>query len=133
MFTFVAVKIVMEQMSGDRHRSPLYNVLRDYILNEEPIVHGTKWIAKLMRHPDNDMRMLSMRILETRAAYLDQGFDFEELKEATEIAIKGDNQELMRTWMVECMNMGNEEGDCDANWEQVEENLEGGMDNSDDE
>jgi hypothetical protein len=60
----------MEQMCGVRHRSPMYNRLRDYINDEEPIREGRDWLAKLMRHPDNEMRLIALRILETRELYL---------------------------------------------------------------
>ena len=41
-----------------------------------------------MRHREHDMRLLALRILETREAYFDTAFDFEEVKEATLLAIK---------------------------------------------
>lgn len=49
---------------------------------------GTEWLGKLMRHREHDMRLLALRILETREAYFDTAFDFEEVKEATLLAIK---------------------------------------------
>lgn len=62
--------VVMEQMSGDRHRSPVYNRLRDYINDEAPIRNGREWLEGLLRHPDNEMRMVGLRIMETQEIYV---------------------------------------------------------------
>lgn len=65
----------MEQMSGSRHRSPVYNRLRDYINDEEPIKDGAEWLAKLLRHPENDLRLVALRILEVRELYMVSSFE----------------------------------------------------------
>jgi len=103
LFTYVSVRIIMEQMSGARHRSPMYNRLRDYINDEAPIREGTEWLGTLMRHPDNELRLLALRIMEVRELYLDTTFDWKDLKEAAEIKLKQDNQVLKRQWMTDMM------------------------------
>jgi len=112
LITYVAVRIVMEQLTGARHRSPLYNRLRDYINDEEPLKEGTEWLGKLMRHPDNDMRLLALRILETRELYLDTVFDWHDLREATEIKLKQDNAVLKKQWISDCMAVTGDAETC---------------------
>mmetsp|Transcript_32646 Transcript_32646/g.92584 ORF Transcript_32646/g.92584 Transcript_32646/m.92584 type:complete len:214 (+) Transcript_32646:467-1108(+) len=112
LFTYVAVRVVMEQMSGSRHRSPMYNRLRDYINDEEPIRDGSQWLGRLMRHTDNEMRLLALRIMETREIYMDNNFDWDDLREVTEINLKKDNADLKKQWIVECMSATGEVEEC---------------------
>uniref|UniRef100_A0A7S1SPP8 Uncharacterized protein n=1 Tax=Tetraselmis chuii TaxID=63592 RepID=A0A7S1SPP8_9CHLO len=116
LMTYVAVRIVMEQMSGDRHRSPMYNRLRDYINDEAPIREGREWLEGLLRHPENEMRMVALRIIETREIYVDKVFDWDDLKEGTLIKVKQDNNAVKREWMMECMSSGGDGDSCAPQW-----------------
>eukprot|EP00873_Tetraselmis_striata_P011459 jgi/Tetstr1/431723/TSEL_021247.t1 len=116
LMTYVSVRIVMEQMSGDRHRSPVYNRLRDYINDEAPIRNGREWLEGLLRHPDNEMRMVGLRIMETQEIYVDKVFDWKDVQEATLIKVKQDNIVIKREWMMECMATGDDADSCAPRW-----------------
>lgn len=49
-------------------------------LNENPLRNGNEWLAKLMREPDNDLRITAVRIIETRRVFAETEFNWEILE-----------------------------------------------------
>lgn len=84
LFTMVAVRVVMAQEQGYDNEggamTDTYRGLQDY-LAANPLKDGNKWLEDLMRHPDNNMRLTALRLLEVRKAYASGQFDFKDMHE----------------------------------------------------
>jgi biotin-(acetyl-CoA carboxylase) ligase len=66
-------------MTGTRHRQPIYYEVVKF-LQENPLGgtnDGHKWLSLLMKHEQHAMRMVAVRIVEVRTAYLREDFDWE--------------------------------------------------------
>ena len=46
-------------------------------LSANPLRDGNEWLAKLMREPDNDLRVTALRIIETRRVFAESEFNWE--------------------------------------------------------
>ena len=53
LLTMAAVRVVLDQMWGTRHRSPMAPKLIDY-LQTNPLRDGHAWLAELMSHDANE-------------------------------------------------------------------------------
>ena len=76
LFTMAATRVILDQFTGTRHRSPVYHKMVDF-LAREPLRDGNEWLAKLMREPDNDLRTTALRIIETRRVFAETEFNWE--------------------------------------------------------
>jgi len=94
-FTMVAVRIVLDQMCGSRHRQPIYVDLVDF-LQKNPIKDGNEWLSALMEHEQPRMRMLALRVIEVRKIYAEEEFDWKLAQEKTMIAIQDDSLSYQR-------------------------------------
>ena len=98
LFTMAATRVILDQMSGTRHRSPMFNKIVDY-LQEHPLRNGNEWLAQLMAHEELDYRLVAVRIIETRKALADTEFDYEHMKEATLKGITEENLDMTREYL----------------------------------
>ena len=84
LLTMVAVRVVLAQEQGYDNEgggmTETYRGLQDY-LAANPLRDGNKWLEELMRHPDNNMRLTALRLLEVRKAYAGGQFDFSGMHE----------------------------------------------------
>lgn len=98
LFTMAATRVILDQMSGTRHRSPMFNKIVDY-LQEHPLRNGNEWLSQLMAHEELDYRLVAVRIIETRKALADTEFDYEHMQEAALKGITEENLELSREYL----------------------------------
>jgi hypothetical protein len=105
--TFVALRVVMEQMRGTRHQSPVHNKIVDY-LAEHPLKNGEAWLAGLMRHEETEMRLAALRVLETRAKYVESTFDWGTLREAVVGGVELENANLRRDYVMDSFQLESE-------------------------
>lgn len=113
--TFVALRVVMEQMRGTRHASPLYTKLVDY-LAENPLKNGEAWLAGLMRHEETEMRLAALRVLETRAKYVETTFDWGVMQSAVVEGIESENATLRKNYLMDSFQLDSDvdSGDFDS-------------------
>jgi len=104
LFTMAATRVILDQFTGSRHRSPVFNKLVDY-LQENPLRDGNQWLAGLMRHEETDMRLTAVRILETRKIFANQEFDWEAMEESARKGICEDNTEIERAILTESLSL----------------------------
>lgn len=99
MFTFVACKVVLSQLSG-RGRGDIgaYNTehyaLLMTMLEEKPMKDGDEWLSAMMRKD----KMLAMRIMDVRAAYCVEDFEWEMCRKIARQDMKDANVNLMRQY-----------------------------------
>eukprot|EP00227_Mantoniella_beaufortii_P007411 CAMPEP_0197592172 /NCGR_PEP_ID=MMETSP1326-20131121/14860_1 /TAXON_ID=1155430 /ORGANISM="Genus nov. species nov., Strain RCC2288" /LENGTH=205 /DNA_ID=CAMNT_0043157837 /DNA_START=49 /DNA_END=662 /DNA_ORIENTATION=+ len=98
LFTMAAVRVILDQFTGTRHRSPVYNKMVDF-LSVNPLRNGNEWLAKLMRDPDTDLRVTAMRIIETRRIYATSEFNWEIMERVAVEGIKEDTLEMSRAYL----------------------------------
>ena len=72
-------------------------------LNENPLRNGNEWLAKLMREPDNDLRITAMRIIETRRVFADTEFNWDVVESVTKEEIAGDTLEMTKSFLTESL------------------------------
>ena len=102
LFTMAATRVILDQFTGTRHRSPVYYKIVDF-LNENPLRNGNEWLAKLMREPDNDLRITAMRIIETRRVFADTEFNWDVVEAVTKEEIAGDTLEMTKSYLTESL------------------------------
>jgi hypothetical protein len=102
LFTMAATRVILDQFTGTRHRSPVYYKMVDF-LNENPLRNGNEWLAKLMREPDNDLRITAMRIIETRRVFADTEFNWDVVEAVTKEEIAGDTLEMTKSYLTESL------------------------------
>ena len=72
-------------------------------IEERPVDNGDAWLAAMMVHEDSEVRFAAIRVLETRAVYAKEGFDWEQLvREGTE-SVELANQRLRRDFFERTM------------------------------
>ena len=107
LMTMAACRVVLDQWCGSRHRSPMYNKLIDYMqkgaphTNNEPrpIRDGNQWLHELMRHPELDFRLASVRILETRKLLVDKEFNWEVMDANAREGVRAESIELNKLYL----------------------------------
>lgn len=99
MFTFVACKVVLSQLSG-RGRGDIGSYNADHysvlitLLEEKPMKDGDEWLSTLMRKD----RMLAMRIMDVRDAYCVEDFEWGMCQNIARQDMKNANVNLMRQY-----------------------------------
>ncbi|KAK9805283.1 hypothetical protein WJX72_010898 [[Myrmecia] bisecta] len=99
LFTFIAVKIVLAQLEGSGRGSLASYNATDYqdlttFLEEVPLRDGDAWLTLLLRRNE----MLALRIMEVRAAYSVEDFEWESCKKLAVNDIKNANVKMMRQY-----------------------------------
>ena len=94
----------MEQMRGTLHQSPVHNKIVDY-LEEHPLKNGEAWLAGLMRHEETEMRLAALRVLETRAKYVESTFNWEKLQEAVVGGVELENATLKKEYVMDSFQL----------------------------
>eukprot|EP00208_Stichococcus_sp_RCC1054_P006320 CAMPEP_0206142904 /NCGR_PEP_ID=MMETSP1473-20131121/18599_1 /ASSEMBLY_ACC=CAM_ASM_001109 /TAXON_ID=1461547 /ORGANISM="Stichococcus sp, Strain RCC1054" /LENGTH=128 /DNA_ID=CAMNT_0053538073 /DNA_START=326 /DNA_END=708 /DNA_ORIENTATION=+ len=83
-FTFVAVKVVLAQLESSGRGAlasmnpEAYKTLTE-MLEAHPMKDGDEWIQMLLKRNE----MMAVRILEVRAAYGEQDFEWDQLQKVT--------------------------------------------------
>ncbi|EFN59541.1 hypothetical protein CHLNCDRAFT_50106 [Chlorella variabilis] len=96
-FTFVAAKVVMSQLEGigrsdlGSYNADASNTLRRFLQNE-PMKDSADWLARLT----TENEMLGIRIMEVRAAYAKEDFEWDNLKRLAIDGLAADNTRLLR-------------------------------------
>ena len=112
LFTMVAVRVVLAQEQGYDNEGGLmtetYKGLQDY-LSENPLRDGNKWLEELMRHPDNNMRLTALRLLEVRKAYSAEQFDFSGMHELAVSELVKENEKLMGDYVKDSLSLPDRE------------------------
>ena len=75
-----------------------YQDLVNY-LSSTPIKDSKKWIEGLLQHKNPELRMVALRIMEVRKAYLLNDFDFEKLSFVARDQITKENNAIMTSTM----------------------------------
>ena len=108
LFTMVAVRVVLAQEQGYDNEgggmTETYRGLQDY-LAANPLRDGNKWLEELMRHPDNNMRLTALRLLEVRKAYAGGQFDFPGMHELAVAELVKENDKLMADYVKDSMRL----------------------------
>jgi hypothetical protein len=100
MFTFVACRVILSQLApsgrGDlgSYNSQAYDDLMSMLENEPLNKDPDAWIAKMLRKNE----MLAMRIMEVRAAYVAEDFEWDILQKLAIKETKDGNVKLMRQY-----------------------------------
>eukprot|EP00227_Mantoniella_beaufortii_P001822 CAMPEP_0197618862 /NCGR_PEP_ID=MMETSP1326-20131121/61750_1 /TAXON_ID=1155430 /ORGANISM="Genus nov. species nov., Strain RCC2288" /LENGTH=151 /DNA_ID=CAMNT_0043187763 /DNA_START=468 /DNA_END=923 /DNA_ORIENTATION=- len=98
LFTMVAVRVVMAQEeSYDNEGGTMtdtYRGLQDY-LAANPLRDGNTWLEEMMRHPDTNLRLTALRLLEVRKAYASAQFDFKGMHALAVKELGEENDRLM--------------------------------------
>jgi hypothetical protein len=91
LWTMCAVRVVLAQEEGyDNEGAPteLSRALGDF-LHEHPLRDGREWLTSLMSHESTLLRLAAVRIMEVRAAYGKEDFDFARVqREAIDFVVK---------------------------------------------
>ena len=113
LLTMAAVRVVLDQMWGTRHRSPMAPKLIDY-LQTHPLRDGRAWLAELMSHDELDYRLVAVRVIETRKVLAEtpEGFDYDWMREESLEGIAKDNLDLSRA-LLACSLAS---GDCEPDF-----------------
>jgi hypothetical protein len=105
LFTMAATRVILDQFTGTRHRSPVYYKMVDF-LAENPLRNGNEWLAKLMREPDNDLRITAMRIIETRRVFAESEFNWKVLEDVAREETSEDTLEMTKTFLQQSLRAG---------------------------
>lgn len=148
LFTMAATRVILDQFTGTRHRSPVYYKMvrrpnrheRTHIpracpsradlgrvepdpfpdlfalptslnppqvdfLNENPLRNGNEWLAKLMREPDNDLRITAMRIIETRRVFAESEFNWDVVTRVAKEEIDDDTLEMNKQMLMRSLGV----------------------------
>ena len=152
LFTMAATRVILDQFTGTRHRSPVYyKMVRavrgpdvapppptrparrsrptsnrertpslqpppDFFslatqvdfLSENPLRNGNEWLAKLMREPDNDLRITAMRIIETRRVFAESEFNWEVMNRVAKEEIDDDTLEMNKQMLMRSLGVSAE-------------------------
>jgi len=104
LFTFVSIRIVLEQMSGTRHRSPVYTKITKY-LEECPLTDSGAWIEGLLKSEEMDLKLAALRIIETREAYVETYFSFANMKNHAVNSVNEQTKKLKSDYLTMTLNL----------------------------
>jgi hypothetical protein len=121
LFTMAATRVILDQFTGTRHRSPVYNKMVDF-LAANPLRDGNEWLAKLMRDPDNDLRVTALRIIETRRVFAETEFNWEICQRVATEETEEDTLEITKAFLTSTLSAGPAE--------EVRANAQGGSSSS---
>ena len=152
LFTMAATRVILDQFTGTRHRSPVYYKMVRAVrgpdvapppptpraplapdleprknpvlpaapltffslatqvdfLSENPLRNGNEWLAKLMREPDNDLRITAMRIIETRRVFAESEFNWEVMNRVAKEEIDDDTLEMNKQMLMRSLGVSAE-------------------------
>lgn len=97
LFTFIAVKVVLAQLEGSgrgnlaAYDAAAYKDLTD-LIDKYPLKNGDEWLDRLIQVN----QPLAVRIMEVRAAYAEEDFEWENCQRVANKSIKDGNVKLMR-------------------------------------
>ena len=74
-------------------------------LNENPLRNGNEWLAKLMREPDNDLRITAMRIIETRRVFAESEFNWDVVTRVAKEEIDDDTLEMNKQMLMRSLGV----------------------------
>lgn len=118
LLTMSAVRVVLDQMSGTRHRSPMAPKLIDYLHAKPLRADASAWLAELMAHEELDYRLVAVRIIETRKVLAcdAEGFDYDWMKAEAIDGTREDNLTLRRAMLTGALEAGDRDssGDRDS-------------------
>ena len=118
LLTISAVRVVLDQMSGTRHRSPMAPKLIDYLHAKPLRADASAWLAELMAHEELDYRLVAVRIIETRKVLAcdAEGFDYDWMKAEAIDGTREDNLTLRRAMLTGALEAGDRDssGDRDS-------------------
>lgn len=103
LFTMAATRVILDQFTGTRHRSPVYHKMVDF-LAANPLRDGNEWLAKLMRDPDNDLRVTALRIIETRRVFAETEFNWEICQRVATEETEEDTLEITRAFLTSTLS-----------------------------
>jgi len=115
LLTMAAVRVVLDQMQGTRHRSPMAPKLIDHLRDKPLRRDASAWLAELMAHEDLDHRLCAVRIIETRKvlACEDEGFDYDWMRREAVDGTREDGLTLRRAMLTRAHDAG-DRGERDA-------------------
>lgn len=99
-FTFIAVKVILAQLEGSgrgnlaSYNAKAYNDLIELLESTPMTGGGDEWLAKLLEKNE----MLGMRVMEVRASYCQEDFEWEECKKIASREIQESNVRLLRQY-----------------------------------
>lgn len=96
-FTYVAVRIVTAQLQS--YNPEAYKELMEF-LDGHSLNDGDKFCADLMRESSRH-KTLALRIMEVRAAYCKNDFEWDNLKRLSQKMVNDYNTRLMRDYLEE--------------------------------
>jgi hypothetical protein len=98
LLTMAAVRVLLDQMTGTRHRSPMAPKLIDYLQTTPLRNNAETWLAGLMEHEELDYRLVAVRVIEIRKvlAETEEGFDYDWMAALARDGMTEDNMELSR-------------------------------------
>jgi len=98
LLTMAAVRVLLDQMTGTRHRSPMAPKLIDYLQTTPLRNNAETWLAGLMAHEELDYRLVAVRVIEIRKvlAETEEGFDYDWMAAMAREGVTEDNMELSR-------------------------------------
>jgi hypothetical protein len=105
LFTMAATRVILDQFTGTRHRSPVYHKMVDF-LAANPLRDGNEWLAKLMRDPDNDLRVTALRIIETRRVFAETEFNWEICQRVATEETEEDTLEITKAFLTSTLGAG---------------------------
>ena len=161
LFTMAATRVILDQFTGTRHRSPVYYKMVRAVrgpdvapppptpraplapdleptsnrertpslqiaarliffspvpapralatqvdfLSENPLRNGNEWLAKLMREPDNDLRITAMRIIETRRVFAESEFNWDVMNRVAKEEIEDDTLEMNKQMLMRSLGV----------------------------
>lgn len=97
LFTFIAARVVLAQLQGSgrgelaAYDQQAYRDLSQH-LQQVPLKDGDEWVAQLMRQNS----ALALRVMEVRAAYASEDFEWDNLQKLAVRDTKAANTRLMR-------------------------------------
>eukprot|EP00878_Enallax_costatus_P023118 GHUV01024579.1.p1 GENE.GHUV01024579.1~~GHUV01024579.1.p1 ORF type:complete len:252 (+),score=93.28 GHUV01024579.1:100-855(+) len=97
LFTFISAKIILAQLEGSgrgalaAYNQEQYTTLFSH-LQDVPLGDPDQWLEQLMRKD----KALALRVMEVRAAYSKEDFEWDQLQRLSVESIKRSNLQLMR-------------------------------------
>jgi len=97
MFTYVAARTIMAEIEGYDNEGgsasshPVWTGLQEALLADGG-ASNDDFVEKLISHPDHEMRMAAIRIIEVRASFAEDVFNWDKMRAAAIQEIEMDTQ-----------------------------------------
>eukprot|EP00242_Pyramimonas_sp_CCMP2087_P004241 CAMPEP_0198198066 /NCGR_PEP_ID=MMETSP1445-20131203/1576_1 /TAXON_ID=36898 /ORGANISM="Pyramimonas sp., Strain CCMP2087" /LENGTH=168 /DNA_ID=CAMNT_0043867513 /DNA_START=168 /DNA_END=674 /DNA_ORIENTATION=- len=106
MYTFIAARTIMAEIkiedygNESRIRGLSHPVLEGL---EEALTNGSgansdDFVSDMLQHPSIDMRLAAVRIIEQRALYANEGFDWDRLRATVDLEVQLDTEKAKRAF-----------------------------------